>query len=251
MNASQPKRRRAGVTRTDWILSGVAVLLVVGLIVVLLPATSCVHYLPPRTECKNNLKQLALAMHFYHDTYRSFPPAYVADKNGRPMHSWRVLLLPFLDRPDLYKRYRFDEPWDGPHNRMLAANMPSIFRCPADPGPETNTSYFVVVGPRTIFPGAASVGIRDISDGTTTTILLAEAAESGVNWLEPRDLTHEEALRGINAKTGFGVSSHHHGGAMVVFADGHAQFLSDDTSVDKLRLFLERNDGQTVTLPAY
>jgi prepilin-type processing-associated H-X9-DG protein len=119
------------------------------------------------------------------------------------------------------------------------------------PGHETNASYFAVVGPKTIFPGAASVGIRDIADGTTVTILLVEAAESGVNWLEPRDLTYEEALRGINAKTGFGISSHHDGGAMVVFADGHAQFLSDDTPVDQLRLFLERNDGQTVTLPAY
>jgi len=194
---------------------------------------------------------LGLAMHSYHDTYRCFPPAYVADRNGRPMHSWRVLLLPFLDRRDLYNRYRFDEPWDGPHNRMLASEMPWIFRCPADQGPEANANYFVVVGPRTIFPGATSVGIRDISDGTTVTILLVEAAESGVNWLEPRDLTYEEAARGINAKTGFGISSHHDGGTMVLFADGHAQFLSDDTPIDQLRLFLERNDGQTVTLPAY
>src|ERR1700690_1532678 len=87
-----------------------------------------------RTECKNHLKQLALAMHNYHDTYGSFPPAYIPDKNGRPMHSWRVLLLPFLEFGPLYDQYRFDEPWNGPHNRELAKLPIALFHCPTDTG---------------------------------------------------------------------------------------------------------------------
>src|SRR4051812_9073955 len=69
-----------------------------------------------RTQCKNNLKEIALALHNYHEAYGCFPPAYIADKDGRPMHSWRVLILPYLDEKPLYLKYRFDEPWNGPHN---------------------------------------------------------------------------------------------------------------------------------------
>src|SRR5262249_42952585 len=77
-----------------------------------------------RSQCKNNLKQIGLAMFNYHDAYGCFPPAYIADADGRPMHSWRVLLLPFLDEAARYRKYRFDEPWDGPNNSELATSVP-------------------------------------------------------------------------------------------------------------------------------
>jgi prepilin-type processing-associated H-X9-DG protein len=241
---------------TDLILErvivwGGVVLLVGFLILIVLPPVTDRGRPYRRTECKNHFKQLALAMHNYHDKYGSFPPAYIADKNGRPMHSWRVLLLPFLEFDSLYKQYRFDEPWNGPHNRLLAEPAPSLFHCPSDTGTKTDTSYLVVVGPKTIFPGASSIKIADITDGTSNTILMVEAVESGINWLEPRDMSYEEALRGINPKTGWGISSHHEGGAQVAFADGSSPLLSDDTPIEKLRLFLERNDGQTVSWPRY
>ncbi|HEV3298967.1 MAG TPA: DUF1559 domain-containing protein [Planctomycetaceae bacterium] len=229
------------------ILVGLLLLLGAGLIVAMLPAVSCDGGHARRTDCKNHLKQIALAMHNYHDQYGSFPPAYIADKNGRPMHSWRVLLLPFLEFGPLYDQYRFDEPWNGPHNRELAALPIQLFHCAADAGRKTDTSYLVVVGPKTIFPSAASMAIKDIPDGTSNTILLVEAGDSGINWLEPRDMSYEEALRGINPKTGWGISSHHEGGAQVAFADGSSPLLSDDTPIEKLRLFLERNDGQPVS----
>ena len=74
--------------------------------------------------CKNNLKQIALALHNYHQANGCFPPAYIADKNGRPMHSWRVLILPYLELDHLYKQYNFNEPWDGPNNKKLLAARP-------------------------------------------------------------------------------------------------------------------------------
>jgi prepilin-type processing-associated H-X9-DG protein len=221
-------------------------LLGAGLIVATLPAVSCPGH-PTRTDCKNNLRQLALAMRNYHDTYRSFPPAYIADKEGRPIHSWRVLLLPFLGCSALYEQYRFDEPWNGPHNRTLASVMPSVFRCPFDTGPETTTSYVVVVGSKTIFPPNKTIAIKDITDGTSNTILLVEAADSGINWLEPRDMSYLEAVRGINPKSGWGISSHHDGGAQVALADGSVRFLSDETAVEQLRRMLERDDGLPVS----
>jgi hypothetical protein len=111
----------------------VAVFLILG--VVLLPAAmnGSGQGAARRMVCSNNLKQLGLALHNYHQTYGCFPPAYVADEDGRPMHhSWRVLVLPFLEQQQLYDQYRFDEPWDGPNNRKLAENVISIFHCPED-----------------------------------------------------------------------------------------------------------------------
>jgi prepilin-type processing-associated H-X9-DG protein len=240
--------RSAGPTLKGGILIS-AIGLVGGLLTLaMIPPSTGPQPFGPRTECRNHLKRLALAMHNYHDAYGAFPPAYIADQEGKPIHSWRVLLLPYLDHRDLYELYHFDEPWNGPNNQRLAARMPPEFGCPADTAARAaETSYFVVVGPKTIFPGTTTVPINDIPDGTTYTILLVEAVNSGINWLEPRDLTYDEARRGINPQTGWGISSYHEGGAMVAFADGSEDLLPDKTPIQQLRLLLERNDGR----PAY
>jgi hypothetical protein len=251
METPLPKRWSAGTIIENTLVWGGVALLVGFFVLTILPPSRDHGHAYRRTECKNHLKQLALAMHNYHDKYGSFPPAYVADKNGRPMHSWRVLLLPFLELGPLYDQYRFDEPWNGPHNRLLAESAPSLFHCPFDTDAKTDASYLVVVGPKTIFPGASSIKIADITDGTSNTILLVEAVDSGINWLEPRDMSYEEALRGINPKTGWGISSHHEGGAQVALADGSVRLLPDKTPVEQFRLFLERDDGQTVSWPQY
>ena len=203
-----------------------------------------------RTECKNNLKQLALALHNYHDKYDCFPPAYIADQHGRPIHSWRVLLLPFLEFKPLYDDYRFDEPWDGPHNRKFAAMNLNVFRCPNDKSPEGETNYLVVVGAKTVFPGAKCVKISEISSGTTNTVLLVEVADSGIKWSEPRDLSDVKAARGINPNAGMGISSHHEGGAQIAFADGSVRFFPDSTPPDDLRTFCDR-DGEKPAFPSF
>ncbi|MBI3467166.1 MAG: DUF1559 domain-containing protein, partial [Planctomycetes bacterium] len=158
-------------------------------------AFAIIHHLIPdlvpdplAVQCSNNLKLLLLAMHGYHDTYGCFPPAYLADANGRPMHSWRVMLLPFLDEPGLYQAYDISEPWDGPNNSKLANRMPPYFSCPADGGSGWTTNYLAVVGPETIWPGDKPVAIRQIRDGVSNTIALVEVANSGIQWMEPRDL---------------------------------------------------------------
>jgi Protein of unknown function (DUF1559) len=244
-----PERRRAGKTFDKVVVWCVVVVLGLFVIALLLPRVGS-GPTSLRAECRNHLKQLALAMQNYHEVYGCFPPAYIPDKNGRPMHSWRVLLLPFMEFRPLYEQYRFDEPWNGPHNRELAALPIQLFHCPAEASTRPDTNYFVVVGPKTVFPGADPVAIKDITDGAANTILLVEAADSGINWLEPRDLSYVEAVRGINPKPGWGISSHHKsGGACVVFADGTSSFLPNDTPLEQLRRMLERNDGQPVAPP--
>jgi hypothetical protein len=181
-----------------------------------------------RSYCSNNLQQIAIALHNYHDTYGSLPPAYIADESGRPMHSWRVLILPFLEEKALYDQYRFDEPWDGPNNRQLEAYMPRIFRCPSDPGAKpdsTLTSYLAVVGPGTAWPGEKSRTFRDIKDGTSQTLLVVESHNSGIHWMEPRDLHTGQMAREINPTHGQGICSCHPECAGVAFVDTSVRFL--------------------------
>ena len=121
-----------------------------------------------RAQCTNNLKQIALALHNYHAAYDALPPAYIADEHGRPLHSWRVLLLPFLKQQSLYEQYDFREPWNGPNNIKLLSKMPSLFECPSShpPGPavSTFTSYVVISGPGTMFPGAKPIRFDRVTD---------------------------------------------------------------------------------------
>ncbi len=196
-----------------------------------------------RSQCKNNLKQIALALYNYHDLYGSLPPAFVADASGRPMHSWRVLLLPFLDHAPLYNRYRFDEPWDGPNNKKLADTILAIYNCPSDDHggtgtPSTMTNYVAIVGSETAWPESGTTTFKDFSDGVPNTLLVVEVANSGIHWMEPRDLHLLQMAPTINAKSGQGISSRHTGGANVLAADGSTRFIPDRLSAEDLRAWL-------------
>src|SRR3954465_14889144 len=119
-----------------------------------------------RSVCVNNLKQIGLALRGYHDAYGCFPPAYLADEAGRPMPSWRVLILPWLEQKDIYDLYRFDEPWDGPNNRKLHDMRVSAYACPANFRTGRMTSYVAVLGPEAAWRGAGTTRLADIQDGT-------------------------------------------------------------------------------------
>ena len=180
-----------------------------------------------RSSCSLYLKQIGIALQNYHDTYKSFPPAYIADKSGRPMHSWRVLLLPFMEHQRLYAQYRFDEPWDGPNNRLLASQMPEIYRCPSDAdAADFETSYLAIVGPETMWPGAKALDMADIKDGASNTVAVVESHNSGIHWMEPRDLHTLQMPLAVNPPHGQGMCSCHpaHDGSI-------AQFLRIDGSV--------------------
>ena len=196
-----------------------------------------------QTCCDCHFKQLGIALLNYESTYGCLPPAYVADADGKPMHSWRVLILPYLELSDVYKQYDFNEPWNGPNNSKLAKlDLGGIFQCPVADGDATETSYLAVVGPETGWQGAAALKLRDLKHGSSKTIAIVEALNSGVNWLEPRDLTMDEALRGINPPgAGLRISSNHPGGAHIGYFDAHVTFLGDKTPVKNLRPLLSRS----------
>lgn len=134
--------------------------------------------------------QLVVALHNYHDTYGCFPPAVVADEQGRPLHSWRVLLLPWLEEKARYDAYDFKEPWDGPNNSRLLQETPAVFRSRRQPHLADGTTNFVVLtGLGTAFPGVGSTRLADFADGAENTILLMEVDQLQIPWSAPRDLT--------------------------------------------------------------
>ena len=142
-----------------------------------------------RTFCCRMMRQVAQVLSAYHDEHGSFPPACVADADGKPMHSWRVLILPHLEYGSVYQAYDFDEPWDGPNNRKLAGEIPVPFQCVSSQSRSDNcTNYVAVVGPKGVWPGATS-GSRTMSGDQT--ILLVEVANSDIHWMEPRDLSYD------------------------------------------------------------
>ena len=199
-----------------------------------------------RAQCSNNLKQIALALQSYHDVYKCLPLAHVCGPDGRPWHSWRVPILPYLEAQTFYDQYCFDEPWDGPNNRKLHSKLVMVYRCPAEDAdvPPTMTNYLAVVGPDTAWPAPGQRAFHDFTDGVSNSILVVEIVDSGIHWLEPRDLTLEDLPLAINPKSGKGISSRHVGGACVCFADGSVHFLPNDLAADTLRKMIIINDGE-------
>jgi hypothetical protein len=167
-----------------------------------------------------------LALLSYEAANGALPPAVVAGKQGKATQSWRKLILPHLERSDLYKAYNVREPWNGPNNRKLATEVPYFFHCCADDSVQgcPVTSYLAVIGPGTVWNDHHS-------GGTPPRVMVVEVANSNTNWMEPRDLTLEEACRGIGNGSHMCISSRHTipggiffqdevAGANVVLSDG-------------------------------
>lgn len=230
------------------------------MIALLVPAVIQARTAARRVEGMNNLKQIMLALHNYHDAHKHFPPAVVMGPDGKTPHSWRVELLPYLDHKALYEEYKMDEPWDSENNKKVLAKMPSVFRSPDDDGPPNNTSYFAVVGKNTAFgkisAGAAAgafggeglaggfgavgsskggVRIRDITDGTSNTVAVVEAKRD-IPWTKPEDIKYDG--KQLPKFGGF-----HQGGYYVGLCDGSVRFLSEKINPKTLKNLLQINDG--------
>jgi hypothetical protein len=202
------------------------------------------------SQCRGQLCCFAIAMLEYEEKHGHLPPAYVADANGKPMHSWRVLVLESLDRA-LLKEYDFNEPWDGPNNRKLISRMPNIYACPSDTRSKSEglTNYFVVVGRETAFPGAKAVSLKDVKDKRSTTILIAEATGMNVPWTKPQDLAWDSMSFSLNDRERPSISSRHGrhwgGGAYVATVDALTQWLSR-TEPETIRAMLTIAGGERI-----
>jgi prepilin-type processing-associated H-X9-DG protein len=226
----------------------------------LIPATPSAREAARRNQCMNNLKQIALAVLNYESANRVLPPAYLADANGKPIHSWRVLILPYLGEVVLFKKYNLNEPWDGPNNSKLAAQIPEVYRCPSHldskDGDSTETSYFAVVGPETVFPGSVRRAFTQIPDGTANTVIVIEASGLGVNWMEPRDVSIDEAIELLTTKPrsghfhtrdGFLTTTYYETSERnVVFCDGHVLWMGPLSDAEIAKALLTAAGGESI-----
>ncbi|MFN9373618.1 MAG: DUF1559 domain-containing protein [Planctomycetaceae bacterium] len=220
-------------------------------------------------QSKNNLKQIALAMHNYHDTYGQFPPAVVNGPDGKPWHSWRVLILPFLEGNEVYNQYRFDEPWDGPNNRKLLSQMPKVYSDPIHgENNEFHTHYVVPTGDDVMFLGEGvemadkndrsafgkGLGMRTVTDGTSNTILVVPATpEEKIPWMKPEDFEVGVTIADVGKKdsipTPYAMGSGK--GAPVAFADGSVRTLTDAVTGEVLLALLTRAGGEVIDNAAF
>jgi prepilin-type processing-associated H-X9-DG protein len=249
--AGDPAYRPQSSTKIVLIILGVVGLVVVmfiGLMVALLvPAVSAAREAAKRAQCANNLKQISLAMTNYQETYGCFPPAYIADKDGKPMHSWRVLLLPYLEQQQFYDQYRFDEPWDSLNNKKITDLAMRVFQCPDQSDPtKPTTGYVMIVGPHTLSNGPNSRKVSDITDGVSNTIMLVEVPDSDIPWAEPRDLDFKQLDFKINSGKRPCIGSNHPRGAYVSFCDGSVHFLNDSIDPQIVKAMATIDDGEKV-----
>lgn len=227
-------------------LGSIAVILI--LVALLLPARRTSREAARRMQCSNHLKQIGQALQNYHDDFGTFPPAYIADSAGKPIHSWRILILPYLEQKALYERYRFDEPWNGPNNSKLHGETMRVYCCSSRSRRQTmtDTSYVAVIDPKTAWPGQKSASLKNFTDGTADTILVTEMADSGIHWMEPRDLKMTEIPMEVNPRGKSGISSEHPNVALAVFADGHTAAIQKNTPSEIVERLFTIADGQPI-----
>jgi hypothetical protein len=207
----------------------------------LLPAVQKVRMAAGRAKSSNNLKQMALAMHNYASTFDNrFPAAAICDKNGKPLLSWRVSILPYIEQDNLYKQFHLDEPWDSDRNKKLLAHMPNVYALPGvqQPG-DTNTHYRVFYGNGAGFDLRKGVRFQDITDGTSNTIMIVEAGEA-VPWTKPEELEFQPdkplPKLGKQSPDGFHVA----------MFDGSVRFIQKTISEKTLKAAITRAGGEVL-----
>ncbi|WP_230254379.1 DUF1559 domain-containing protein [Rhodopirellula halodulae] len=242
LQALQPLRVGRDVTiQTESELSVASTGVLAGL---LLPAVQAGRTAARRVQSSNNIKQIMLAMHNHHAAYRQLPAAAITDENGKPLLSWRVKLLPFLEEAELYQQFRLDEPWDSEHNLQVAERVPATYQpvgVPLEPG---HTIYQASVGEAKGLLPTEAIHFREFMDGLSNTILIVETNPTeSVFWTKPDDISMEmeSPLDGLgNAWPG---------GFHVGMADGAVKFITKNIDAELFRKMLTRAGREPLNLP--
>jgi prepilin-type processing-associated H-X9-DG protein len=212
------------------------------LIALLLPFTRSARPAARLSQCVNNLKQIALALHNYEQAHNALPPAYTVDAKGRPLHSWRTLILPYLERGPLYETIDLSKPWNDPANAKAIETFLPVFRCAEAVGPQNTTTYLAIVAPNGCLIPRESRSLAEITDAHDSTLMVIEAGEeNAVPWMAPMD-ADESLVMSLGPTT----KLHHTGGMNACFVDGSVKFLKANipTKVRRALMSISGNDNE-------
>lgn len=204
-----------------------------------LPATGAFREAIRRMECCYNMKRIQIAMFLYQAEHGTLPPTFSVDADGRPLQSWRVLLLPYFGEEslaELHSQIRLDEPWDSEHNLPFHKMNIDIYRCPSANGMDGDANYSVIVGEDLLF--TADGKGQTVTGHGRNMMMLAERNNTAVCWMQPDgEITQSDAEIGvghISRTTTAPISSGHTGGCNFAMRDGGVTFISETMKPDDL-----------------
>jgi len=233
-----PKKRRLIGWLPALLLVGIGLIL----LAMMLPAVRRAGPAARRSQCKNNLKQIALALHNYADTYGALPPAYTVDADGRRLHSWRTLILPYLDQAALYAKIDLSKSWDDPANAEAANTAVAVYYCPSFLGPANHTTYLASAASNGCFHPTQPRPLSEIKDGASESLMVMEVpSERSVRWMSPND-ADETLLVSIGPES----KTSHLGGSYAALCDGSVHFLSANMSAAQRRALISIAEGDHV-----
>ncbi len=224
----EPKRRSR-------VLEWVAFAVVAGLVLLLLiPSTRTAREAARRMQCSNHLRQIGLALLAYEQEYGYLPPAYTVDASGKPLHSWRTLLLPYLDKKELYAKIDLSKPWDHPVNREARESRIPEYQCPSTEVAPTFTTYVAIVTKESCLQPGKPRRLVEIRDGYAFTIVVAELPGSrSIHWMSPSDTDEQTLLSTFRLR-----NTPHPSVLNVLFVDGHISRLGEDLDPDVLHALI-------------
>ncbi|HEY2411513.1 MAG TPA: DUF1559 domain-containing protein [Pirellulaceae bacterium] len=195
-----------------------------------------------RASCANNLHNIALALRSYESDFHCLPPAYTVDASGQPLHSWRTLILPYIEQKELYKKIDLSKAWDDPANQEAYNARQPLYACPSSVAGRGKTTFFAVVAPGGCFQPTKSISFAEIKDRRDLTLLVIEVSDKyAAHWMSPQDAT-EEMILNREADGEFP----HPGGSQAAFVDGSVRYLSGNVPADVLQAMISIDGGDDV-----
>lgn len=215
------------------------------LIALLLPAVQAAREAARRAQSMNNVRQIAITLHTYESANGTFPPQFTVDDDGNPLHSWRTLILPFIEQAHVFDQINQEEPWNSANNRALTDVEIPLYRSQRYGDTGSTTNYVVIAGEGFMFNGANKESLRNVQDGTTKTIMLIEIANSNIPWAEPRDLTLDD-LQLEDAGASPDTPNVVRRMAIIGFVDGSTQVL-ETSDPQELRKMLTISGNEAIS----
>jgi prepilin-type processing-associated H-X9-DG protein len=191
--------------------------------------------------CFHNMEEIGAALHGYHDAHKHFPPVMTRDKDGKPLFSWSVEILPNTRDGSTFDQLFKDEPWDSPRNSLILSQCPNwVYAClnGREKKNDISIDYIAIIGPGTMWRSEGAVSFDELPNDPSLTVAVVESVEHELHWAEPYELTAEEVLARMQTGKGARIASLHPEGINVLFADGSIRSLSNETPISVWRKLL-------------